>query len=60
MTSGPRPLLEELRSLLDGFPVETQFHNPFRVAVAEDALWRGDPEAALGVGHAGTPRDRGP
>ena len=44
------PMLEELRSLLDGFPVETQFHNPFRVAVAEDALWRGDPEAALGVG----------
>ena len=40
-------MLEELRSLLDGFPVETQFHNPFRVAVAEDALWRGDPEAAL-------------
>ncbi len=29
------PMLDELRSLLDGFPVETQFHNPFRVAVAE-------------------------
>jgi len=41
------PMLEELRGLLDGFPVETQFHNPYRVAVAEAALWRGDPEAAL-------------
>ena len=41
------PLLDELRGLLDGFPVETQFHNPFRAAVAEHALWRGDPEAAL-------------
>ena len=54
------PMLDELRSLLDGFPVETQFHNPFRIAVAEAALWRGDPEAALASVAAGTPRDRGP
>jgi DNA-binding NarL/FixJ family response regulator/tetratricopeptide (TPR) repeat protein len=41
------PLLDELRLLLEGFPVETQFHTPLRVAVAEAALWRSDSEAAL-------------
>ena len=39
--------LEELRVLLDGFSVETQFNGPYRVAAAEAALWRGDPDAAL-------------
>ena len=45
--------LEELRVLLDGFPVETQFNAPFHVAVAEAALWRGDPEPALQAIHEG-------
>jgi DNA-binding CsgD family transcriptional regulator/tetratricopeptide (TPR) repeat protein len=40
-------LLEELRGLLDGFPVETQFHTPYRGAAAEAALWRGEPDVAL-------------
>ncbi len=47
------PLLGELRSLLEGFPVEIQFHTPLRVAVAEAALWRSDPEAALASVHQG-------
>ena len=33
--------------LLEGYPVEAQFNSPFRLAVAEAALWRGDPETAL-------------
>ena len=41
------PLLDELRGLIEGFPVETQFHNPYRNALAEAALWRGEPAAAL-------------
>ena len=41
------PLLDELRRVLDGSPVETQFHNPYRTAAAEAALWRGEPDAAL-------------
>jgi DNA-binding CsgD family transcriptional regulator/tetratricopeptide (TPR) repeat protein len=39
--------LEELRVLLDGFPAETQFNSPYRVAGAEAALWRSEPEVAL-------------
>jgi DNA-binding CsgD family transcriptional regulator/tetratricopeptide (TPR) repeat protein len=39
--------IEELRGLIDGYLVETQFNIPFRVADAEAALWRSDPEAAL-------------
>ena len=39
--------LEELRGLLEGFPVESQFNTPFRVASAEAALWRGEPDVAL-------------
>jgi len=42
-----RPLLDELRGLIEGLPVETQFHNPYRSALAEAALWRGEPAAAL-------------
>ncbi len=41
------PQLDELRALIEGFPVETQFHNPYRTALAEAALWRGEPAAAL-------------
>jgi DNA-binding CsgD family transcriptional regulator/tetratricopeptide (TPR) repeat protein len=39
--------LEELRGLLDGFPVEMQFNTPYRLAMAEAALWRGEADAAL-------------
>jgi DNA-binding CsgD family transcriptional regulator/tetratricopeptide (TPR) repeat protein len=39
--------LAELRTILEGFPVETQFNSPFRLAVAEAAIWRGDPDTAL-------------
>ncbi len=39
--------LEQLRGLLDGFPAETQFNLPYRVAAAEWALWQGDPGTAL-------------
>jgi DNA-binding CsgD family transcriptional regulator/tetratricopeptide (TPR) repeat protein len=39
--------LEELRALIEGHPVETQFNMPFRIAAAEAALWRGDPDGAL-------------
>jgi DNA-binding CsgD family transcriptional regulator/tetratricopeptide (TPR) repeat protein len=45
--------LEELRSLLDGYPVESQFNTPFRVAAAEAALWRGEPGHALEEVEAG-------
>ncbi len=38
--------LEELRGILEGFPIETQFHSPYRIAAAEAALWRGEPEVA--------------
>jgi DNA-binding CsgD family transcriptional regulator/tetratricopeptide (TPR) repeat protein len=40
-------LLDELRVLIEGFPVESQFHNPYRAAVAEAAMWRGEPDVAL-------------
>jgi ATP/maltotriose-dependent transcriptional regulator MalT len=40
-------LLEELRVLIEGLPVETQFHNPYRSALAEASLWRGEPAPAL-------------
>ena len=39
--------LEQLRGMLDGFPAETQFNVPYRVAAAEWALWQGDPGTAL-------------
>jgi DNA-binding CsgD family transcriptional regulator/tetratricopeptide (TPR) repeat protein len=42
-----RPRLDELRALVEGYPVETQFNAPFRIAVAEAALWRGEPKEAL-------------
>ncbi|MFL5689910.1 MAG: LuxR C-terminal-related transcriptional regulator, partial [Chloroflexota bacterium] len=41
------PLLEELRGMVEGFPLETQFATPLRLATAEAALWRGDPDAAF-------------
>jgi tetratricopeptide (TPR) repeat protein len=40
-------LVDELGVLLEGYPVEAQFNSPFRLAVAEAALWRGDPETAM-------------
>ncbi|HYH93963.1 MAG TPA: AAA family ATPase [Candidatus Saccharimonadales bacterium] len=45
--------LEELRSMLDGYPVETQFNAPCRMADAEAALWRGAPAEALEVAQLG-------
>ncbi len=39
--------LEELRQMVDGLTVETQFNTPLRMAAVEDALWRGEPDAAL-------------
>jgi DNA-binding CsgD family transcriptional regulator/tetratricopeptide (TPR) repeat protein len=45
--------LDELRMLLDGFPVEAQFHAPYRIAAAEAALWRSEPDAALATVQAG-------
>ena len=39
--------LAELGGLLEGFPVESQFNTPFRVAAAEWALWHGEPDVAL-------------
>ncbi|MFL5676364.1 MAG: AAA family ATPase [Chloroflexota bacterium] len=41
------PLLEELRGMVEGFPLETQFATPLRLATAEAALWHGDPDAAF-------------
>jgi DNA-binding CsgD family transcriptional regulator/tetratricopeptide (TPR) repeat protein len=41
------PLLQELRAMVEGFPLETQFATPLHLASAEAALWRGDPEAAF-------------
>jgi len=40
-------LIEELRGLVVGVAVESQFHAPFRLAELEHALWRGDTAAAL-------------
>ena len=40
--------LDELRMLLEGVPVEAQFHSPYRLSIAESALWRGEPDTALG------------
>jgi DNA-binding CsgD family transcriptional regulator/tetratricopeptide (TPR) repeat protein len=40
-------LLEELRGMVEGFPLETQFATPLRLAAAEAALWRGDADAAF-------------
>ena len=51
------PQLDELRALIEGFPVETQFHNPYRTALAEAALWRGEPAAALCHDPRGSPGD---
>ena len=42
---------------VEGFPVETQFHNPFRIAVAEAALWRGEPAGGARDDRAGPPGD---
>jgi len=39
-------MLEELGAMVEGFPVETQFATPLRLASAEAALWRGDADAA--------------
>ena len=39
--------LAELRTLMDGYPVEMQFNGPYRESQAEAALWNGDPDAAL-------------
>ena len=39
--------LDELRMLLEGVPVEAQFHSPYRLSIAESALWRGEPDKAL-------------
>ena len=39
--------LEQLRGMLVGFPVETQFNVPYHVAAAEWRLWQGDPATAL-------------
>ena len=39
--------LAELRSLLHGLPVETQFNVPMRVAECESELWSGRPDEAL-------------
>ena len=41
------PVLEELRGMIEGFPLETQFATPFHIASAEAALWRGDPDRAF-------------
>ena len=49
--------LDELRMLLEGVPVEAQFHSPYRLSIAESALWRGEPDKALGVHPAGARRD---
>ena len=40
-------LLEQLRVLIDGSATEALFRTPFRIAVAEAALWRGDPAEAV-------------
>ena len=40
-------VLEELRGMVEGFPLETQFATPFHLASAEADLWRGDPDAAF-------------
>ncbi|MGK2850029.1 MAG: helix-turn-helix transcriptional regulator, partial [Candidatus Limnocylindrales bacterium] len=44
---------EELRSMLVGYPVETQFNAPSRLADAEAALWRGEPAEALRAARTG-------
>jgi DNA-binding CsgD family transcriptional regulator/tetratricopeptide (TPR) repeat protein len=39
--------LAECRDLLEGYPVESQFNVPYRLAASEAALWRGAPDEAL-------------
>ena len=45
--------LEELRQMVDGATVETQFNTPLRTAAVEAALWRGEPDVALKVAQDG-------
>jgi DNA-binding CsgD family transcriptional regulator len=45
--------LAELRTLLEGYPVEMQFNAPYRAAAAEAFLWVDDPRAALAMIHEG-------
>jgi DNA-binding CsgD family transcriptional regulator len=45
--------LDELRQTLEGYPVETQFNAPSRMADAEAALWRGAPAEALAYARTG-------
>jgi ATP/maltotriose-dependent transcriptional regulator MalT len=40
-------VLEEIGEALDGRAGVAQYHAPYRTAAAEQALWRGDPAAAL-------------
>ena len=51
-------LLEELNAMVEGFPLETQFATPLRLAAAEAALWRGDPEAAFAATARGIEESR--
>ncbi len=44
-------VLDELRGMVEGFPLETQFATPFHLASAESDLWRGDPDAAFATTH---------
>ena len=45
--------LDVLRQTLEGYPVETQFNAPSRMADAEAALWRGAPAEALAFAQTG-------
>ncbi|HEX6867630.1 MAG TPA: LuxR C-terminal-related transcriptional regulator, partial [Candidatus Limnocylindrales bacterium] len=47
------PLLAELGGIVEGRPVETQFTTPYRIATAEAALWRGDPDRAFETARQG-------
>jgi len=40
-------LIEELRDMVDGFPVETQFAGPYHIVTAESAIWQADPDRAF-------------
>ena len=51
-------LLAEVGGIVEGVPVETQFTTPYRIATAEAALWRGDPETAFATARQGIEESR--
>jgi DNA-binding CsgD family transcriptional regulator/tetratricopeptide (TPR) repeat protein len=51
-------LIEELRGMVEGFPVETQFAGPYHVISAESAIWQGDPDGAFEIVRRGIAESR--